>query len=118
MNRGLPRNALTLIDQISAVNQVLDVFAACLCRCIIQILQDTARKLILAHLQGSLARCGTLRLSTQVDHQPRLLEVTEVARNVKRCVLIVILHIESLLDQLGDLRLEIFLDRIEFLWQQ
>ena len=64
---------------------------------IIEILKDASDEFVLADFQGSLSEGRGVGVSTELDHEARGLEVTEVGGDVQRRVEVGVLAIEDLL---------------------
>ena len=84
--------------------------------CVVQILQYTARKLILAQLKRPLTVVNAHRVSAHLDHEARRFEISIVARNVQRGELVGVLHVKGVLHQLANADGKVLYDVLELSW--
>ena len=97
VDRCFSSDALTVVDTAATVDEVLDVFTVGLLRGFIQVLENIARELILAHVERPLSESSRERLGPLCLEQAALLEGSEVAGNVERRLIVLILLVEYLL---------------------
>ena len=97
VDRCFSSDALTVVDTAATVDEVLDVFTVGLLRGFIQVLENIARELILAHVERPLSESSREGLSPLCLEQAALLEGSEVAGNVERRLIVLILLVEYLL---------------------
>ena len=93
MDRCLTRDALAIVDEFSAIHQVLHVLMITLVRRVIQVLQHAAGELVSTDLKRTLSVIGMDRIRTHVHHVSAGLEVSVVARDVQGCELVGVLEV-------------------------
>jgi len=93
MQGSFTKDTLLLVNFVTAVHQEAQVLGMSLRSSLVEVLQDATSKLVLANFQGLLLISSGRSLSASLLHNPRGLEVTEIAGYVKRGVLVIVLHV-------------------------
>lgn len=82
MDRCVQSNARPLVNILTAVDQVADIFEVSLGGSISQLLKDSSSKLIFSYLKRPLSAILRIGYSTKVYHKLLRLEVTEITCNM------------------------------------
>jgi len=78
VNWGFTEDAQFVIDLISTVDQVLEVFNVCLVGSVVKVLEHTSHELVLAHLKRPFRESRRVGISAKLYHVTGGLEVAEV----------------------------------------
>ena len=107
---SLTSDAHSIVDQLTAVYQVLEVLMVALVGRSVQILQDCTRVLVSADLERSLSVAIVYWIGTHVHHVSTRFKVTIVAGDVEGCILVLVEKIKRIFGQSADALLEILPD--------
>ena len=113
---SLAGDAHSIVDQLSAVDQVFEVLMIALMGRSVQILKDSTRVFISTDLERSLSVAVVYWVGTHVHHISTRFEVTIVAGDVEGCILILVEKVERIFGQSADALLEILPDIVVLNW--
>ena len=116
VNGSLSYNACSLIDLLTTVNQVFEIFGVASCSSVIQILKNTSNELVFSNFKRIFCCGSTCSIGSEFSEKSRLLEVTVVRSDMERSVMVLVLAVEHLLQQKLDLVLELLHNHVVVFW--